>query len=189
MARFMGGPTPRRWPFAVLLAICGCAFVGALLFPIVVEPRPNDFDFPGLCPDSPVSILLTGGDTEHLDRARCQEAAKIRLIVAVGSLAIGGAAIVVRRKQLATIETRPSISRRTVLKVLAIGVVLYLLIGIGFANAIVQDQTWVCPDPSAPHGETTGNVKRSADCRPLTPESQRWGHGVWVALAWPIFLV
>lgn len=66
-------------------------------------------------------------------------------------------------------------------------VVIYLLIGLVFALAMAPEQVWACPDPSAPHGHTTGNFKRGDDCRPTVTAGDRlrwyaFGSAFWLPL-------
>lgn len=43
----------------------------------------------------------------------------------------------------------------------------YLLVGAVLAVGEASNQVWVCPDPHAPHGATTGNQRKSPDCEPM----------------------
>lgn len=66
-------------------------------------------------------------------------------------------------------------------------VAIYLLIGLVFALAMAPEQVWACPDPSAPHGHTTGNFKMSEDCRPTVTagdglSSYIFGTAFWLPL-------
>lgn len=71
-------------------------------------------------------------------------------------------------------------------KVLLLVAAIYLIVGLTVAKATDSGQIWVCPDPTAPHGETVGNFKRSGDCRPTA--TRRIQHYVGSTLLWPVLL-
>jgi hypothetical protein len=73
-------------------------------------------------------------------------------------------------------------------RVLLGGVLAYLLIGLVFAARAMPQQSWTCPDESAPHGYVTygGPVGPPRnDCRSNVMVTDRVG---WFALAVPAWL-
>ena len=78
---------------------------------------------------------------------------------------------------------------RRSLAVVLILVFLYLVIGVVVVIAYDQGPTWVCPDPTAPHGETVGSIKKSPECEPMTPQGERVATLAVMTLVWPLLLL
>ncbi len=82
------------------------------------------------------------------------------------------------------LPARPPPRSTSVVRFLVRGVALYLLIGVAFAQATMPEQLWVCPDPTAPHGETTGNFKKSDACKATATAGDRIQHYGFGATFW-----
>jgi hypothetical protein len=61
----------------------------------------------------------------------------------------------------------------TTLKVLATGMVLYLLLGAWFAAGAQPQQLWACPAPEEPHGRILRDEQLSPECRPTVTTRER----------------
>ncbi len=82
---------------------------------------------------------------------------------------------------------RPTPRQGRVFRLLVQGAALYLLIGAVFAKLTDPEQLWACPDPTAPHAQTTGNFKRSDACRATVTTADRlryyaFGSALWLPL-------
>jgi hypothetical protein len=67
---------------------------------------------------------------------------------------------------------------------LGIVVGIYLLVGVAFAAAEVSERVWVCPDPTAPHGVTTGSERKSPECETMHGVGEQVAAFVVLTVAW-----
>lgn len=74
--------------------------------------------------------------------------------------------------------------RRRASRVVVALVGVYLLIGVAFAVMVSGGQVWQCPDPVAPHGYRTGNVKTSEQCEPTVSLGDRLLTGATLTVLW-----
>ena len=81
----------RIWVAVQLVAAVFIAVIWMLVPHRVLPPQPGDIEFPGLCPDSALELLI-GEGSGHLDAERCHAAANEKAVWASAILVTGAGA-------------------------------------------------------------------------------------------------